>query len=166
MRTLSTYISDEELPSMQDTTFARDSLGHSAPLDHQAWYPLLGVPIEVRSNSRAVIEAADQAFGSWHELDPALVEPIEPLRISLIVQPAAQPEPARPTFVQRSHSGWLVVAGGSTLLTMSMDQGIGVGFVTPELVADEEQFRHLVLDQMGLALASWPDRIAIHAAAV
>jgi hypothetical protein len=55
-------------------TSATDPLGHSAPLDQRATFPLLGVPLEIRSNSSAVIAAAERAFGGWRGLEPEVVE--------------------------------------------------------------------------------------------
>jgi hypothetical protein len=66
-------------------TPATDALGHSAPLDQRATFPLLGVPLEIRSNSPAVIAAAERAFGGWRGLEPEVIEPAEPCVISIVV---------------------------------------------------------------------------------
>jgi hypothetical protein len=64
---------------------AADTLGHTAQLDQRATFPLLGVPLEVRSNSPAVIAAAERAFGGWRGLEPDLIEPLEPRVVNIIV---------------------------------------------------------------------------------
>ena len=73
--------------TMHDIPFtpATDPLGHTAPLDHCASFPLLGVPLEVRSNSPAVIAAAERAFGGWRGLEPELIEDCESCVVNLIV---------------------------------------------------------------------------------
>ena len=64
---------------------AADPLGHTAPLHERARFPLLGVPLELRSNSPAVIAAAERSFGRWRAQEPALIEPIDPLIVSIVV---------------------------------------------------------------------------------
>src|SRR5258706_16456777 len=56
-------------------TPATDALGHTALLDQRASFPLLGVLVEIRSNSPAVIVAAERAFGGWRGLEPEVIEP-------------------------------------------------------------------------------------------
>ncbi len=148
---------------------ASDLLGHTAPLDQRAQFPLLGLPLEFRSNSPAVIAAAEQSFGRWRDLAPELIEPAEPLIVDLIVHPAqANDYGATPQahFIQRVHSDWFIASSGANLLTARRDFGQALGFVTPELVADTAHFRYNVLECLALLLASWRDRTPIHAGAV
>ncbi len=77
-------------------TPATDSLGHTAPLDQRATFPLLGVPLEIRSNSPAVIAAAERAFGGWRGLDRELVEGVEPCVVSIIVHEEPRAENQEP----------------------------------------------------------------------
>ena len=150
-------------------TPAVDPLGHTAPLDQRTLFPLLGLPLEIQSNSPAVIAAAERSFSHWRELPPALIEPAEPLIVRLIVHPAedaAAPAPLGGEFVQRVHGACFVAACGANLLTAQADRGTALGFVTPDLVADEQQFRYHVLECLALLLASWRDRTPVHAGAV
>ena len=150
-------------------TPATDVLGHSAPLDQRARFPLLGLPLEFRSNSPAVIAAAEQSFGRWRDLAPELIEPCEPLIVDLIVHPAHINEHgsiSQAQFIQRVHGDWFIASSGANLLTARRDQGQAVGFVTPDLVADNAHFRYTVLECLALLLASWRDRTPIHAGAV
>jgi hypothetical protein len=150
-------------------TPATDLLGHTAPLEHRARFPLLGLPLEFRSNSPAVIAAAEQAFGRWRDLPPDLIEPSDPLTIDLIVHPAQDDQQRslpQAQFIQRLHGDCFIAASGANLLTARRDHGQALGFVTPELVADSAHFRYNVLECLGLLLASWRDRTPIHAGAV
>jgi hypothetical protein len=150
-------------------TPATDILGHTAPLDQRAQFPLLGLPLEFRSNSPAVIAAAEQAFGRWRDLPPELIEPRQPLIVDLIVHPAAASDLApapQAQFIQRLHSDWFVASSGANLLTARQDHGHALGFVTPELVADQAHFRYTVIECLALLLASWHDRTPIHAGAI
>jgi hypothetical protein len=182
-------------------TPATDPLGHTAPLDNRASYPLLGVPLEVRSNSPAVIAAAERAFGGWHGLEPELIETREPCVVSLIVHPADEPrienqEPdaenkeqrgnqqhiahngrrsgdmygtpsvAAGPFTMRIHSDCFLGTDGANLLTAQLDRGRALGFVTPELVAQEARLRHHALELLALALVTRHDRVPVHAGAI
>ncbi|MEO7912245.1 MAG: hypothetical protein ABIV47_21585 [Roseiflexaceae bacterium] len=150
-------------------TPARDLLGHTAPLDQRARFPLLGLPLEFRSNSAAVIAAAEATFGRWRDLAPELIAPNDPLIVDLIVHPAQANEiDALPQahFIQRVHGDWFIASSGANLLTARRGHGQALGFVTPELVADTAHFRYNVLECLALLLASWRDRTPIHAGAV
>src|SRR5262245_57872735 len=141
-------ISIEDAAGSVAFTAAREALGHSAPLEHRARFPVLGVPIEVSSNSPAVIEAAERYFGPWRRLEPDLVEPLPPRQVRVVVHPAGPPAsgraggqrggaPRHASFVRRVHSGCYLAASGSNVLMAQMDRGEALGFVTPELVADD-----------------------------
>jgi hypothetical protein len=152
-----------------DFTPATDPLGHTAPLDQRAYFPLLGLPLEVRSNSAAVIAAAERSFGQWRDLQPELIEPSEPLIVNIVVHSVeshASPATLRAPFVQRVHGESFLAANGENLLTAQMDRGLALGFVTPQLVADDLHFRYNVLECLALLLASWRDRTPVHAGAV
>lgn len=145
---------------------ANDVLGHSAPLSFRALFPVLGVPVEFHSNSQAVLEVAEHALGHWRDVARDLVEPVEPRVVRLVVHPGARPYTPRAPFAHRAHSGCLLAASGDSMLMAQMERGEALGFVTPELVADEPHFRYNVVEAMALALASWRDRVPVHAGAV
>lgn len=145
---------------------AADLLGHSAPLEYGAEYPLLGVRLAIRSNSAAVIACAEQSFGHWRAVAASLIAPL-PLRVArIVVHAGVQPYTPRAPFTPRAHSGSLLAASGESLLAVHMEHGSALAFVTPDLVADTQHFRYHVLESMALALTSWHDRVPIHAGAV
>src|SRR5215211_2539967 len=96
-------------------TPATDILGHTAPLDQRAQFPLLGLPLEFRSNSPDVITAAVGAFGRWRNLAPDLIEPRDPLIVDLIVHPAPGSD-AQAQFIQRVHGDWFIASSGANVL--------------------------------------------------
>jgi hypothetical protein len=148
---------------------ATDLLGHTAPLGEVARFPLLGVPLEIRSNSPAVIAAAERSFGHWLNLERELIEPGEPLIVSVVVHTRpndTERRDVRAQFTQRLHGDCFIAASGENLLTARMDHGQALAFVTPELVADDMHFRYHVLECLALLLTSWHDRTPIHAGAV
>jgi hypothetical protein len=148
---------------------ATELLGHTAPLDQRARFPLLGLPLEFRSNSPDVIAAAEQSFGRWRDLAPELIEPSDPLIVDLLVHPASVTHSSsvpQAQFIQRVHGDWFIASSGANLLTARRDHGHALAFVTPELVADKAHFRYNVLECLALLLASRRDRTPIHAGAV
>jgi len=154
---------------MSDVTLADDVLGHTAVLDQRATFPLLGVPLEIRSNSTAVIAAAERAFGGWRGLAPDLIEPVAPRVVSLIVHPVEKntaPAIGTPPFVQRIHSNCFVASDGVNLLTAQYDQGRALGFIAPELLANEARLRYSVLELLALLLVTQHDRVPVHTGAV
>lgn len=155
---------------MSDVSLAGDALGHTAVLDQRAEFPLLGVPLELRSNSEALIAAAERAFGGWRDLAPELIAPMAPCVVNLIVQPlegvaAPRAHEASP-FVQRIHSHCFLASDGVNLLTAQYDQGRALGFIVPELLANEARLRYNVLEELGLLLVTQHDRVPIHTGAV
>jgi hypothetical protein len=147
-------------------TPAADPLGHTAPLDHRASFPLLGKPLEVRSNSANVIAAAERSFHRWRALDAASIEAAEPCVVSVVVQAGGTQRAAQHGMIVRVHSECLVATDGANLLTAQLDRGFALGFVTPELVADEARLRYNVLEMLALSMVAWHDRTPVHAGAV
>lgn len=147
-------------------TPATDVLGHTAPLSQRTVFPLLGVPVEIASNSPAVIAAAERSFGGWRTLEPERIVPGPPLSVRVIVHPGGPEEEASGRFTYRSHGPWFVAGSGANLLTARVDLGETLGVVTPALVDDDPTFRRDVLEFLALALVSRRDRTPIHAGAV
>src|SRR2546430_6584210 len=97
-----------------------DMLAHTAPLDRGAKFPLLGLPLEFRSNSPAVIAAAEQSFGRWRDLAPELIEPREPLIVDLIIHPTSVADHCpipQAQLIQRVHGHCFIASRGPNLLT-------------------------------------------------
>jgi len=136
------------------------------PLPQCAHFPLLGIPLEVRSNSPAVITAAERAFCHWRSLAPEEIASGAPLRLDLLLQPGEQSDTSGPPFVRRGQGMTMLAAGGSNLLLAQLDRGEALGFVTPELFADELNFRADVLEWLAFQLVSTHDRVALPAGAV
>lgn len=131
--------------------------------------PLLGVPLVIRSNTTAVIAAAEQAFRLWLRLPPTLVAATEPGVVEVIEQAAAVGE-VTPLLavppVTRTHDGTLLVVGEGCLAYARPATGHALAFVTPEVVADPLRVRAVALERLGLALACAHGRTPIRAGAV
>lgn len=152
---------------MSDYAPAADLLGHSAPLVAQLELPLLGLPALYRSNSASLIAAVERAIGVWRGLPAGAVEPGPPLTIDLLVQPLGPGDPPQnpaERLVFRAHGDLFLAGGGGSMLCADMAHGRALAFVTPELAADEPNLRALVIECLGLLLATRRDRTPVHAA--
>lgn len=143
---------------------ASDAFGRTARLDERAAFPVLGVPLHVRSNARDVIGAAEAAFGVWRTLDPALVEPGPGAHLDVIVHPSMD-ETLPSSLVLRRHGPVFMAAGGANLFATVIDRRHAVAFITPAAVADRSWLDWHVL-AWGRFAVSLSDRVPFHAAAV
>jgi hypothetical protein len=66
----------------------------------------------------------------------------------------------------RVHSECLLATDGANVLNAQLGRGFALGFVTPELVADEPRLRYNVLELLALSMVAWHDRTPLHAGAV
>jgi hypothetical protein len=145
---------------------ASDALGRTAALKYYCSVPLLGVPLEVHSNSSEVVAATERSFGRWRCLAPEHVSPLPPREIHVVVHPGQSKAAFRLPLVYRLHGNTFVAAAGDNLFTVQLDRGAALAFVTPEMVADDLYFRHAALECMALLLAARTDRTPVHAGAV
>ncbi len=136
------------------------------PLHHRAYFPLLGVPLAVCSNSPAVIIAAERSLGHWRGLAPEQIASCAPLRLDLLVQPDEHPDVSDPPFVQRVQGMTMLAASGSNLLLAQLDRGAALGFVTPALLADDLNFRTSILEWLAFQLIGVHDRMLLPAGSV
>ena len=143
-----------------------DPLGRHAVAIHEATYPLLGIPITISSNSELIIAAAERSFGRWRELPPQFVSDAEPARVKLLLHAGKASYTPRQPFVQRLMPPYYLTACGDSVATMNLLAHEAVGFVTPELLADDLHVRHNLFECIALLLVTQRDRWPVHAAAV
>jgi hypothetical protein len=142
-------------------------LGHTAKLAHRATFPLLGIPLEIRSNSLRVIAAAEERFGRWRDLAPELAAKVPPRVVSVVVQPVdpGVADGIRP-FTYRAHEGTFIASDGVNLLTAQFDRGRALAFLAPEMLQRGPELRQNVLQLLALLLVTQHDRVPLHAGAV
>lgn len=145
---------------------ADDHLGATAPLEYTAEFPLMGVPMHVRSNAREAIALAASDFGAWCALDQALIERERRIAMDVIVHRSASDGPAMREPVTHRRSGRLyVAAAGSTLLVADGDAGRVTCFVHPDILAWSDWYRWHVHGPARFAV-SCAGRIPFHAASI
>lgn len=148
---------------------AHDLLGRSAALSERLDVAIFGVPVTYRSNSRAVIDLAAGCLARWRNLPAALIAPGPPAQVDIIVHPPGPGDPPaaeRGRFVFRAHGQTLLAASGASVLSAQMADGRATAFITPDLLDDEPNLRHSVVECLGFLLANQRDRTPVHAAGV
>ncbi len=147
-------------------TLERPSAAASAaPLPHALERPVLGVPVRLASNARAVIDAALTSFDGWKVLEtyPELIE-AGGVDVRIVVREG--PAGPAPLVYRRPDAGRMSFAGGGGDGFADAGRGLAAGEVTTGLLADVEQFRYTVLEALVLFLVTGPNRHPVHASAI
>lgn len=141
--------------------YPRDPLKYFVEFPFHAAHHPLGFPMQVSTNSEAVIAAAQESWGPFPKLRSA-----KTIHLRIGVSESGQKElPKAPSF--RAQRGLItIIADSENFAVCDVSRGFGFSWVTPVTVADSAFFRYHFLDVMtGLLLA--PVHFAIiHAACV
>lgn len=151
----------------RDLTFipASDVFGMTAPLEHTAMFPVLGVPLRVRSNAAEAIRHAERSFAVWRRLDPRLVDPASPASMDVIVHGDGTGLSLPRKMVLRRHGPIYVASAGENVFVTVLAARHAVCFVTPQALEDTDWYLHHV-NANGRLVASLVDRPPLHAAAL
>jgi hypothetical protein len=148
---------------------ARDALGATAPLAFEHEFPLLGIPLRIRSNASRAIELARASFDVWQALDPDLIERDVAVDMHVIVHDSNGPNDAsRATweespFIYRRHGAVLVAGCGATLMTIDLARRQYLAFV-PSIALDRPEWYAWHINGMARFAVSALDRHPLHAA--
>jgi hypothetical protein len=148
---------------------ANDALGATAPLAFEQEFPLLGIPLRVRSNASRAIELASRSFSVWHALDRALIEPDVSVDMRVIVHESTDANASdaarsqESPFVYRRHGSVLAAGCGATLLTIDLSQQRYIAFVPPAAL-DRPEWYAWHINGMARFAVSALDRHPLHAA--
>src|SRR5689334_12248646 len=112
-----------------------DPLGRTATLAFEASFPVLGIPLRVRSNAEAVLDLAAGAFGAWRELPSGLVEPGPGAELDVVVHPvSSEPLPGR--LACRRHGDVCLAAAGPVLAAVRLEERRAIVFVPAQALED------------------------------
>jgi energy-coupling factor transporter ATP-binding protein EcfA2 len=125
----------------------------------QTFYPL-GFPVEIATNSPAVVEAAHESWGSFRaEFERA------PIRIRVVAEEGG-PDPA-PEPVYRSQRGlMLIVSDRDNFACCDMRARFGWCRIANNMLADRGWFRWFFLEAMVYLLLNQDDVVSVHAACI
>jgi hypothetical protein len=136
-------------------------------LRHGAVFPVLGVPVRIRTDSPELLEVAEGAFGYWRVLEgrPDLLAR-DQVEGRLVIRPGSEggPRPrVRHRLIDRRR---LIVSTPASVGASDADRREFSGWVTRELVRERDHFRYHVLEALVMSVVTWLDRIPVHASAV
>src|ERR1700684_1508575 len=118
-----------------------DPMLSKSELDLRRLYYPLGVPLEVQTNSRLVMEAASETWGRFSKSFE-----IPPMRLALGVRDGAHDEPLslKSTFLTREHSLALLMTADNFVVSDFL-QAFSFGWIPPELASDPATLRYRLL---------------------
>ena len=151
---------------MSDSAIIRpaDPFGPLPSLPFETSFPVVGVPLAVRSNAAATMDLAAASFGAWQGLPDALVGRGPEATLDIVVGPATgEPLPLR--LESRRHGAVRLAAGGPLLAAVLTAERRALVFVPGQALDAPEWFATHVCGLAMLAVSGrW--RVPLHAAAV
>lgn len=134
-----------------------------AALSHMVEIPVLGIRTAFRTNSPAVMQVIEEAFGAWKRLEPGDIDRGAPATVRIVVHDGAGEPPGEIVHEQ--------AAGGRLLIRAHACGGISdpvrrdaAAYVSDALLADRAGFRYGMLEALTWALLTRFDRQPFHAA--
>ena len=161
-----------------DDPFLRD-----VPLEHRVELPVLGIPVEYRTNSPDVLEVIEESYGVWRVLQdrPRLLE-TDPVRVTVIVYDDGEGVSQGDRTAERGAADEtrehmrlqyrvpdverIYIMAPGCLGVTDVRRREAIGYVTPALVSDREHFRYTFISGLTMGLLSPMDRQPLHAAAL
>ncbi|NNJ12630.1 hypothetical protein EKD04_020085 [Chloroflexales bacterium ZM16-3] len=133
----------------------------TSPLEHTHWLPLLGLPLELRTNSRALSDVLDweQPLGGWAHLPPALIAPVPTLQIDVLLGEAHEQIGGMRLF---RHGQTALAGDGPRLLMAQTERGYGMACLPAEPLGDAIR----AIWELGALLARGHGRVPVQAAAL
>lgn len=151
---------------LESTDAARpDTLYRDVRLDYRVQLPVLGIPVEYRTNAPEIIEAVNDAFGVWRALEPRGEQSASLVQVRLVLHAGSEGSAEHPTVSHRLPDPERLLV--QTLGSIGCADGSrrdAVAYVTPQLVADRAHFRYSVVELLTLFLVTQQDRLPLHAA--
>jgi hypothetical protein len=137
-------------------------------LAHELTLPILGVPVCLRTNSPALIDAFESSLGGWRVMErhPHLLSH-ERVRGTLALgggdEGDGRPVPIAYDVRER---GRLVISSPGSIVRGDASRRAFDGRVSAALLQDAERFRYKVLEAVVLSVVTHLDRQPVHAAAI
>lgn len=142
------------------TTPLCDPLLALMPLPYQAEFYPFGFPVSVASNSRLVLDAAEE---SWAGFRKQFDE--RPIEIRCLVTASGDGTPPAP--IVRAQGNLLIsVAGAENFHCCDLVNGFAAAWVTETVAANIQHFRYHFLEAMAYCLLDMLHLVAVHAACV
>jgi hypothetical protein len=126
----------------------------------RTFYPL-GYPLVIETNSREVLQAAEESWGAFERMFNA-----DPVRVCLGVAEGDSKSPARAPVIRAREHLMSIVADPENFMLCDFDRGFAFGWVTPSTAADRPLVRYQFLAAGGTTLAQQRAFAPLHGALV
>jgi hypothetical protein len=136
-----------------------DPLQQTIELPFRHTYCPFGFRLDLASNSREVLDAADENWGTY---EPEYDDP--PLTIRVLVQPGSQLSP-QPVHRVQGHL-YSVIASRENYAVVDLDALFAYAWVTERTIADHSWFRWFYLDAMAGTMLAQRHVVPMHSACV
>jgi hypothetical protein len=139
----------------------RDPLHYFDEFPLRATHFPCGVPLEISTNSQAVIDAAQQSWGPF----PKLLD-VDPIHVRIGVSDSKRTDlPPAPSIL--GQRGTISIIGDAENFGIcDVASGFSFGWVTPATLADQSFFRYHFMDLMAGLLYTPPNFGVVHSACV
>ena len=128
--------------------------------------PLLGVPLQIRSNDPRAIGLAEESFGRWRALPTELVQEGPPARMDVIVEQRPGGLPGDAKLVIQATDEYFEARAGGVLLSCDRPAGHGLARVPPELLEADPAWYCWFVNAITMLPAGDRDRYPLHAGGV
>lgn len=131
-----------------------------------AHYAVLGIPLELVTNTATVMKLAEESLGSWGK--PRMDEQQPPLRLYVmecsIAEPFVGAERKEPIQLIRDNRHFM--SFGASMTYCDAGAGWGVAYLTPQILQQRTMAKLAALETPALFLASHRRGAPLHAAAI
>ncbi len=132
---------------------ARDPLGRRVRRDFVAEYAPLGTRFRFETNSPAILDACEAAFGRYGS--PTSIPHSPRFSVRLLVDPGFTESPPWPAAVVRGQDGLLYVSvGRENTAVADLGRRRAMGFVAPSMAADTSVLRRTFLECLVFTMAT------------
>ena len=138
-----------------------DPLRAFTPLPYKAEYYPNGLPVLVASNSRTVLDAANESWAGFRKRFNR-----RPIEVRCLVSVGRGTVCPPPPIVRAQGNLITGVADAENFMCCDMAAGFGFAFVTPAVVTRTEYFRYHFLESMAYTMLETRYLVAVHAACV
>jgi hypothetical protein len=148
---------------LEISTPSRGAIGRLPGFVHRAIYYPLGFPVQVISNSRAILYAAEQSWGCFQAMFHA-----RPLELQIGVRRNRGLDENLPPAPVHSLKGNLLrnTADADNFFVANLAKGHAVGWVTETTAASPLYLRYSFLEAAALSMISTLRAVAVHGACV
>lgn len=138
-----------------------DPYRYHAEMPHSAVYFPLGFPVQLKTNSTEVLEAAEESWGySWQQFE------MPPLLLQIgVVDDGSKECPETPVALAQNNL-MVSMSGSGNFFASDLTQGFSFAWFTQAAVSHRSYFRHRFLDAMALFHIANRYTVPIHAACV